>query len=383
MTRSPVALLFATQDRQVVWYYLDTIANLRARGFAVHVVCSPGTDLDAIHATGAHVHPIPMEREIAPIKDLRTLPLWLRLVRDIKPALAIGGTPKAGLVGMTVSALCRVPTRTYMLHGLRLEGATGAQRRLLGALEMLTSRAAHRVVAVSPSLAAVFEAGHYNAGRPVLVPGHGSSHGVDSARFAPRPRDVNLAMDLGLAPDLPTILYLGRLTGDKGATMLRETIERVAEQMPAQLLCVGGTGDLDSATVSASLAAARAKVVMVEHAVDVVPYLSLADVLVLPTRREGMPNVVLEAAAMEIPSVTTRVTGATDSVIDAVTGYLVDYGDSAAMADRVVGLLRDPTGRRAMGSKARERVLRDFRPQDVARTIVDLTIGTGTPGPGQ
>ena len=96
-----------------------------------------------------------------------------------------------------------------------------------------------------------------------------------------------------------------------------------------------------------------------------------------------MPNVVLEAAAMEIPSVTTRVTGATDSVIDAVTGYLVDYGDSAAMADRVVGLLRDPTGRRAMGSKARERVLRDFRPQDVARTIVDLTIGTGTPGPGQ
>ena len=86
-----------------------------------------------------------------------------------------------------------------------------------------------------------------------------------------------------------------------------------------------------------------------DHFDDVRPYLALSDFLVLPTKREGMPNVVLEAAAMGKPAVTTTATGAVDSVVDGVTGLLVGPDDGEAMGRAIEQLVRDPELRETDG----------------------------------
>jgi glycosyltransferase involved in cell wall biosynthesis len=126
-----------------------------------------------------------------------------------------------------------------------------------------------------------------------------------------------------------------------------------------------------------NLAASSQLVRVIDQVDDVRPYLAASDVLVLPTKREGMPNVVLEGAAMALPAITTTSTGAIDSVVPGKTGLLFDYGDAAGLADAIQHLAANPDVASAMGLAARQRVLRDFRPPDVARAIVDIALGAG------
>ncbi len=95
----------------------------------------------------------------------------------------------------------------------------------------------------------------------------------------------------------------------------------------------------------------------------------------LPTKREGLPNVVLEAAAMGKPAVTTTATGAIDSVIDGETGLLVGPDDGDGMGRAIESLAGDAALRERLGQASRDRVVRDFQPVDVARAIVDQVVG--------
>jgi len=94
-------------------------------------------------------------------------------------------------------------------------------------------------------------------------------------------------------------------------------------------------------------------------------YYAAMDIIALPTHREGLPVVPLEAAAMELPVVATAVTGCVDAVVDGVTGILVPPRDPGALASAIQRLLSDPALRRKMGKAGRERVLREFRPESI------------------
>jgi len=139
-------------------------------------------------------------------------------------------------------------------------------------------------------------------------------------------------------------------------------------------------------------AAARARmeddprIVFTGFLADPAPAYALMDLLALPSYREGFPNAVLEAAAMEIPTVTTDATGCVDAVVDGVTGKIVPVGDSAALAEALGGYLTDDELRRRHGRAARERVVRDFTPEDIWKALLDEYVrllaakGLGLPG---
>lgn len=374
----PRAVVSSTIAITASSFYTEFLEELSAQGYEVHVVTSPGPRFEALNEVAAHVHALPMHRGVSPLHDLIGLVRWVVLLCRLRPRLVLGGTPKAGLLSMLAGRLTGVPHRTYLLQGLRLEGATGRQRQLLGWMERIASWCSQRVVAVSPSLASEFTRLGLNSGRPVVIPHCGSSHGVDTEHFSPRPRDLALLGELNLVPEVPVAVFIGRLTADKGPETLIHALTMLADQgVQLQLLVIGAQDEPDSQQYVAALEhlGASIRVRVLDQTADVRPYLALADLLVLPTKREGMPNVVLEASAMALPVVTTTATGAVDSVIDGVTGLLVEATDSAAMAQALLALVTDAELRDRLGRAARERVVRDYQPIDVARSIVEHATG--------
>jgi len=113
------------------------------------------------------------------------------------------------------------------------------------------------------------------------------------------------------------------------------------------------------------------RVIVTGHVDDVVPYLEAMDLLLFPSRREGFPNAPMEAAAMGLPVVATRVVGCVDAVEDGVTGTLVPYGDVASFAAAIRRYLQDDALRETHGQAGRRRVLSSFQPERVWKSVYE------------
>lgn len=361
-----VRLLFASTVPQTLDLFMrGQLAWLASKGHEVYAVAAPGASLEAIaQREGVQIHALTMEREISPSADAKALAAWVRLLRATRPDICVVSTPKASLLGGVASAIVGVPRRVYMMRGARFEGTTGRKREVLVAAERLTCASVHRVIAVSPSLARVaLEAGVVPARKLVTV-GSGSSNGVDLVRFHPptaRERD-EARWRWGVHDGHAVVAYVGRLSADKGLALLRDALGGMALRGSRVVLLMAGTDE------GANLELEERDGLVVQqlgYVGDVPALLHAADMLALPTQREGFPNVVLEAAASGLPVVTTDATGAVDSVVDGVTGFVVGKRDGAAFGRALARLSHDASLRHAMGSAARKRVELEFNQQVV------------------
>jgi glycosyltransferase involved in cell wall biosynthesis len=131
-------------------------------------------------------------------------------------------------------------------------------------------------------------------------------------------------------------------------------------------------GDIEDDEAASALASLASRHLHRGWQDDVFGALAVCDALVLPTHREGFPNVVLEASAAGIPVVTTTATGAIDSVVDGVTGFLVPPSDATALAAALARLADDPDLRRRLGANAAERARREFNSEVIWEAMADL-----------
>ncbi|MBY6060310.1 glycosyltransferase family 4 protein [Microbacterium esteraromaticum] len=346
--------------------YLDF---LRRDGWAVTLVCSGGPGVAELAVrSGIAFEPLAMEREPSPVKDMRALLVAIKILRKIRPDVLVYATPKASLIGSIAGKLVRVPRRVYELWGLRLETASGMARRVLWLLEALTMRLSTRVIANSRSMAVRAGELRLSGRREIETLGAGSSHGVDTDHFS------KLADIPGLSPELreslstsdaPVVGFVGRMHPDKGIDILLDALRICADTgVKAQLLIVGADEGVD---IEHDIWGMRG-VVRVHTAgftQDVRPMLRAMDVLALPSRREGFPNVVLEAAAMSVPAVVTDATGCVDAVVDTETGFIVPVGDAPALAAAIIEMLGDDKKRAAMAESARARAVELFEPSRI------------------
>jgi glycosyltransferase involved in cell wall biosynthesis len=338
----------------------------------VVLISGPGALAEQLAAEeGADLVSIPMQRGIAPLADVvsifrLTLALW-----RLRPALTEFSTPKAALLGNVAALLCRVPSRVYLLRGLRLETSRGFKRAVLKASERLAAACAHIVVCNSESLRRQASVLGIACESKMRLIADGSSNGVDVQRFVPGP-DIMRAQ-LGIPAGAPVLGFVGRLTRDKGVPDLLEAFNRLLERVPdARLLLVGWFDESEDALTIYQRARIEAhpRIVRTGFVPDTAPYYRAMDVLVLPTWREGFPNAVLEAAASGVPVVTTQATGARDAVVHGITGLLVPPGDPRALAKTLLVLLEHPHRRSSMGKAARRWVVERF----VDHRVLGLTV---------
>jgi lipopolysaccharide/colanic/teichoic acid biosynthesis glycosyltransferase/glycosyltransferase involved in cell wall biosynthesis len=363
-------------------FYRAHARALRASGFEVAFLASPGlASREFALAEDVPVIELPMRREPSFLADLGALVRLTRVIRRLRPAITNFGTPKAGLLGNVAAFLCRVPCRVYTLHGLRLETARGWKRRLLTLSEKVACRCAHRVICVSTSLRGkTIEFGLVKPEKAVVVAG-GTCNGVEAELFAPTPANLaraeRLREALSLAPGVPVLGFVGRFTRDKGIGELLKAFRCLRQARPQlRLLLVGDfeDGDPVAPSVRAEIES-DPNIIRPGFVADTSAYYHLMDVVALPTYREGFPVVPLEAQASGKPVVTTRATGAIDSVLDGKTGLMVPVGDPEALAKATGSLVDDPGRRAKMGRAGQEWVRREFSGERIRAALAEEYLG--------
>ena len=353
------------------------VAYMKSLGFSVDVVSSPGGELNAFAVReGATPHAVAMARSIKPLLDLRAVYRLWRIFLKVCPQIVHAHTPKGGLLGIIAAFFAGVPVRIYHIHGLPFMTAGGLKRSLLRWTERISCSLAHQVFCVSPSVREVAVTEGLCKAEKIKVLLRGSINGIDAAaRFSPERfgnKDRSrLRERYGIPADSRVLGFVGRVVKDKGIVDLMESWKRLSEISPSlHLLIVGSFESQDAVPADVEqFLRGDPKVHLAGHVDDTCSFFAAMDVVVLPTYREGLGMVLLEAAAMELPVVATRVPGCTDAVIDGVTGTLVPVRDSDSLTEAIRRYLECPELRTKHGRAGRERILRDFRPGDMWREL--------------
>ncbi|BDG45216.1 glycosyltransferase family 4 protein [Saccharococcus caldoxylosilyticus] len=353
---------------------------LQQQGFNVTVISSPGPELEEVSKKKINVKPIKIEREIKLISDIFSLINLIVYFRKNKPHLTNVSTPKAGLLGGLAAFISGVPCRIYTMRGLRFETTSGIKRIILKLMEKISCFLAHQVICISPSLKEkALELGIVSE-RKVIVLGHGSSNGLDINKFPTRASIENqeeilkFRKQLGIPLDSPVMGFVGRLTRDKGIEELIKAFKIVKKDIKdLRLLIVGDFEEGDPVSDATKKEINHNKhIYKLGFLKNPIPYYYIMDVFVFPTHREGFGNVSIEAAAAELPVVTTDATGAIDTVMDNVTGFVVPVGDYNKMADKISFILKQPSIGRKMGKEGRKRVIEKFRSEIIWGELYNL-----------
>lgn len=349
-------------------HHLGTqIRTAAEAGHEVLLVASPGPEWEALRAIPAvRCFEIEIARDMEPLSDLRALASLLRLLRREQPHVVHSTTPKAGLLAAVAGRLAGVPLRLHTFTGQPWAELHGWKRRLAKAADRLIVALCTRCYADSPSQCEFMQAEGIAPPGAVQVLGTGSLAGVDPAVFDPERNAAAgqaLRARLGIGPGAKVIVFLGRVTRDKGVAELVEAFGRLRMRMPDLRLLLVGPLEQARDPLSAPVVEAIAGnpgIHAAGYQARPEQWLAAADLLCLPSYREGFGNVVIEAAAMGIPAVGTRIPGLCDAIVDGVTGILVSPKDPAALEVALGELLSDDVRRRAMGAAARSRALREF-----------------------
>jgi len=344
-------------------------AFIQSHGVEIHAVSSPGCELEFFgESEQVTTHAVRMTRTVSPLRDAIAVTQLFRIFRRERPNIVHTHTPKANLVATIAAWLAGVPCRIVHLHGLPHSTAMGFVRTILRWSTRVPSMLATDLFAVSQSVADMaVKDGLCSAGR-IKVLGNGSSNGVDVNQFFPAAdENVRRRRSLGLSESDLVIGFAGRLVRDKGVMDLYRSWEQLRDEFPNGYLVIAGQPELRDAVPTRILRCLERdpRVRMLGHCKDMPEFYACLDVFVLPSYREGLPKVILESAAMAVPTVAFRSVGCVDAIVDGVTGTLVAAGDCIALTDALRIYLNRPDLRRRHGISARERVLRDFRPEDV------------------
>lgn len=351
-------------------FLLGQLEFFAAHGWEVHLACAniPESTRGARAASRTTLHPLFMRRDPSIFDDLRSLFDWLALLRAVNPNVVVGSTPKASFLGLIAATILGVKSRVYWVHGLRYESQTGIYRWFSQQVERLCVLMATNVLTVSDSVEQKLQSTAPALANKTSGTQHAHANGVDTKILTPpslmQKRIARRTFDL--SQDVLVIGFMGRLTPDKGLSFLVESMEEVVRKFPHAVLMVAGEPDGVKPYTSGELQAFDVDYVRkVGFQMNPEIFYHSLDLFCLPSLREGLSTVNLEAASCGIAVVTTTATGCIDSVVPGSTGIVVPPGDSRALSRAIISLLGDENSRSTMGTLGRQWVVEKFAQDEV------------------
>lgn len=338
-------------------HVLELAADMQRRGCDVTILLGPGDIVAQLaQQRGLTIIVEPMLlRQISPWHDLRCLLRLSRLLRQIKPDLVHLHSAKAGILGRIVARFHQIPV-VYSVHGWSFSMYQGAMSRWFQRFE-------RALLPLTDLLVLVCQ-------RDIRI-------AVDM--LGARPAQVHLVHN-GIA-DLPATSFIADSAACRLISVARfeqpkdqATLLKALAQLPAAHwhLKLVGSGPMLEPCRQLALELGLTQVEFLGERADVADLLAQSDAFVLSSKSESLPVSVIEAMRAGLPVVATHVGGMAELVEDGVTGYLVEPQATVGLSQRLTALIEDPSLRRRMGTKARERYLQHFTLQQNGDRLFDL-----------
>ncbi len=341
-----------------------------SESYEVIAVSSPGEELKVVaQREGVQTRAISMERRISPFKDIISLFNLIQLFRKEKPWMVHSLTPKAGLLAMTAAWLCRIPVRIHLFTGLVFPTTKGLKKRILIITDKITCLFATHIQPEGKGVQQ--DLIRYNiTKKPLNIIGNGNINGIDLSYFN-RSLDVMKEANKIRKEDLTTFCFVGRLVGDKGIRELIESFQLLYnENKNVRLLLIGSEEPEYDPLPSKIL-----EIIKQHPAInwegwqsDIRPYLAASDVFVFPSYREGFPNVVIQAGAMELPCIVTNINGCNEIIKNGINGIIIPSKDIDALYQSMK-ITSDSKIRQTMASNARNMIAERYEQQYVWRKL--------------
>lgn len=326
---------------------------------------------------GVRVFYLELTRKITPIKDIVAVIKLYRFLKKEKPAIVHTHTPKAGIVGMMAAWLARVPNRLHTVAGLPLMEATGFKRKVLNFVEKLTYHLATKVYPNSKGLYDFIIAEKFTKPEKISIIGNGSSNGIDTAYFDPNLYSegdkTSLRYKWGIPQNHFLFIFVGRLVKDKGINELIEAFSKLSEyNKNVSLLLVGlFENDLDPLLPKTmQIIAEKQNIYSVGYQNDVPPYFAISDALVFPSYREGFPNAVLQAGAMQLPSIVTDINGCNEIITAGENGLIIPPKNEAALYKAMNQLATDPVLYSSLKSSTRRIIAEKYGRKEIWEALL-------------
>jgi glycosyltransferase involved in cell wall biosynthesis len=366
---TPRLAYIVTEDWYFLSHRLPMARAARAAGFDVHVLCRLDKGRAAIEAEGFAVHGLGWSRgSVSPAGNAAAVAEIARQLVHVGPALVHNIAMKPALLGSIAALrLPRLPVVTSITGvGSAFLGASLAARAGKAALgrtlAALLNRRRARAVVQNPDDRALLERLGVRAANIVLIPGSG----VDTDALMPSPEP----------PPPLRATFVGRMLEDKGVRTLVAAHRLLRRQDLAIELVLAGTPDPENPT---SIGRAELEawgrepgITCAGHVSDIAGLWRQSHIAVLPSRREGLPKSLLEAAAAGRPLVASDAPGCREVAIDGATGLLAPVDDAAGLAAALARLAGDAALRARLGANARRLAVERFSAAAIGRQTAAL-----------
>ena len=288
--------------------------------FDVYGVSSDGPEiLDVKKNEGIKVIVLPMKRAISLHNDIVSLFRMILLLIKQRPIIIHSHTPKAGFISMFAAWITKVPIRLHTVAGLPMTSKKGIERNILKFVEIITYKFATKIYSNSRGLKLFLIQENMIKEEKIKILGNGSTNGIDLKYFKPQNSKSNDNKKF-------RFIFIGRLVGDKGVNELITVFERLNKKINSLSLYLIGEQEKELDPLSnktIKIIKNNKSIKSFGYVNDIRNILSSSNCLVLPSHREGFPNVLLQAMAMNIPAITTDINGCNEIIKDSINGVLI------------------------------------------------------------
>lgn len=290
---------------------------------------------------------INMKRKISIFNDLVSLIKLYYFFKKEKPIIVHSITPKAGLLSMTAAYFAKVPIRIHTFTGLIFPTQKGILKKILIVMDKFTCCFATKVY--PEGLGVKNDLINYGITKKQLeVLENGSINGINLDYFNPKnissKEKKELIRKLKLNYDDFIYTFVGRLVTDKGVNELINVFNQLSLRYnDIKLLLVGPyEKDLDPLKKrTTKIIKNNNNIISVGYQEDIRTFLSISDAFVFPSYREGFPNVVMQAGAMDIPCIVTNINGSNEIIIENVNGVIIETKDEKSLELQMISFYKN------------------------------------------
>lgn len=343
--------------------------------YEVVLLSSPGPEMETIAKKyGVKTITVPMERHISLKKDIVSLYRLIKVFHRERPQMVHSMTPKAGLLCMVAAWLTKVPVRIHTFTGLVFPTAQGLKRKILMLTDTITCACATHIIPEGEGVKADLQNNKITS-KPMKVLGYGNVKGIDMTRFSRREPVMKIAEGIR-NPNIFTFVFVGRIVRDKGINELVAAFKRLNEEFPkTRLWLVGSFEDnLDpvSTMTKSTIENNKSIEAVGEQSGDsLLAYYAASDCFVFPSYREGFPNTVIEAGAMDLPCIVTDINGSREIICQGENGVIIPSKNEEKLYEAMKQMLTDENGREFMANNARKMIADRFEQAFVRQCLYE------------